>query len=841
MAEKTLQQQAYDVGYGRVTSRQKARATNAIVNAANGMAGLAYDISKTVIGFQEEAEKAKQAEEDSYNSDADIYYDTIINSINQGSDNFESQGVNTNVYQSNMNDLVDTVLDEQWIVDNIGGSNDHASRFLTEYGDEIRMRANGLVTTTTTKIQGNLVVANDINKRNSLIGLAGSPEEALAGAQENYTRNNVGMYDLAGNRDPSKPGVQAEIGYQWTISHINEEAEKAIHMESENDFKSRMRNSYTSFTDGKYSEDDIETANAVRIYADSVDEEAGRAYQTARENAISSAESKATAYNRLEYEFKRQNGGTAPSMEQVYSMLAEAGFNTDNSYDMEVATRICKGYGFSEAVMMNPKVMAAVSSKSTSAFYDSNYQGYGVYIDGVKVGSDESIPDIDLTLLTSHEVRTTNLQPYIDMLAEQNGIQPNTASYQLLAESIMDWETANASTISSYYENALEQAYYSDMADDNFISYASTLKLSGAINGELYSKYMNKMNERNTIYTPYRENAENMINDYLNSITSDSKIKSLVKSYLIDAPGARERLEAIIRSKSGSDLNNLRYLTKEEIKQIVDEAYILLSNEEAMDDLVSLLSGALDEAGSDRKLTMVDTLLKDEDAFTMYNKYLDGDYDAYIVNDAIEESRVYLDDRENWGNGLNKKELLNTVSKSIYGKNYDELEEAGFKNIVELNANISMMQSFRINDLYKFLYGTGNKTEEDLDPKYAIYRTPEGENLEVKEVNITGIGNGFMTSTGDVYAIDPSSFGTGQERVIAFYFPTSSQEYKDVMSGNNTEIYIDAGRPSNTFIMPMKKDFPWGANRLNFEDNRGFLDYDVYQMKYLREKTLKWL
>lgn len=844
MAEKTLQQQAYDVGYGRVTSRQKARATNAIVNAANGMAGLAYDISKTVIGIQEEAEKAekaKQAEEDSYNSDADIYYDTIINSINQASDNFESQGVNTNVYQSNMYDLVDTVLDEQWIVDNIGGSNDHASRFLTEYGDEIRMKVNGLVTTTTTNIQRNLVVANDINKRNSLIGLAGSPEEALAGAQENYERNNVGMYDLGENRDPSKPGVQAEIGYQWTISHINEEAEKAIHMESENDFKSRMRNSYTSFTDGKYSEDDIETANAVKIYADSVDEEAGRAYQTALKNAISNAESKATVYSNLELSFKRENGNESPTPDQAYSMMAEAGFDPTNQYDMAEATKILANLGVTEDLMLDDKARQAFSSVVDSDFYDIDNQGFGIYENGTLVDYTEGDDSVRLSLQSqvNGDVQRTNMQPLIDRKAGEFGIEKGSKSYELIAEAIILKETALMGDTLEYNKSQAWNAYYSDMSDDDLLTHLSSMKIEGAIDGEFYNEIVNKIDQRNNIYTQAVNTTRDLIKNSISWQTSElgdgfsTQYRNQLNSFLLDGPGANERLETMIRSASGSDPTKVRSLTQGEVDKYVEDSLNVIANEAFANDIWKGLAGPISAMGGESTLSMPEGLLKNENAYNLYVRYQNGEFGAFIDDKGLTDARLYLDNRENWNGGLNLDSVFDTVAESIYGKKYNEIENVGQRNIVELNASMAIVESAQVNDIYKALFGSGEaSTDSSLLYKYskdALDYAPK-----VKEVNIEGVGKGLMDSSGYVYAIDPSSYGSGKVRIMTWRFATNSEEYKTTWGSEENISLNTLGKDYVIEGALTKKGF-WG-NSTNYV-SQGLMKNVIFLQKIIDLRT----
>lgn len=835
MAEKTLQQQAYDVGYGRVTSRQKARATNAIVNAANGMAGLAYDISKTVIGSQEEAEKAKQAEEDSYNSDADIYYDTIIDSITQGSDNFESQGVNTNVYQSNMNDLVDTVLDEQWIVDNIGGSNDHASRFLTEYGDEIRMRSSGLITTTTTKIQGNLVVANDINKRNSLIGLAGSPEEALAGAQENYTRNNVGMYDLAGNRDPSKPGVQAEIGYQYYTSHINDDAETAIYTMNEDDFASLKRDSYTTFMNGRYSEDDVETANAVKTYADAIEDDARTAYQTTLKNAISNAESKATVYSNLELSFKRENGNESPTPDQAYSMMAEAGFDPTNPYDMAEATKILANLGVTEDLMLDDKARKAYSSVVDSDFYDIDNQGFGIYENGNLVDYTEGDDSVRLSLqsLINGDVQRTNMQTLIDRKAGEFGIEKGSKSYELLAESIMLKETALRGDTLEYNKSQAWNAYYSDMSDDDLQTLLSSMKIEGAIDGEFYNEIVNKIDQRNNIYTQSVNTTRDLIKNSISWQTSalgdglSTQYRNQLNSFLLDGPGANERLETMIRSVSGSDPTKVRSLTQGEVDKYVEDSLNVIANEAFANDIWKGLAEPISEMGGESTLSMPEGILENENAYNLYVRYQNGELGAFIDDKGLTNARLYLDNRENWNGGLNLDSVFDTVAESIYGKKYSEIENIGQRNIVELNASIAVVESAQVNDIYKILFGSGSASpDESLLYKYT--GDLNDKSPKMKEVNIEGVGKGLMDSSGYVYAIDPSSYGSGKVRIMTWRFATNSEEYKTTWGSEENISLNTLGKDYVIEGALTKKGF-WG-NSTN-EVSQGLMKNAIFLQK----------
>lgn len=815
--EKTLQQTAYDVGKGRVTSTQKMKTTNAIVNATNGIMDYVYK------GFQvaDEIKKAETATQDK------AYDEGISQLVSDYLNDWEEQGLDDDTFKERKADVLSNLADASFMSGLLGGSTSQYEDYWKRNGQAITAGFDSKAGVVGARISQTKARANADIAFTNTFSTAENPYEAINSFTRYTKETNISAIDPAGNFDMTKPTNIARGGYTFYSTHIPDSSKEAVLSMSREQYVNANVEGYERFMSGRFDSSNPEQNMAYETYRDAIEEEAGKAYDSESNLARTNSISKNSEYQRLSYELMESNGFESPTLNEIYGMINQSGLDFSNPYDREYIQNILKGAGYTEEIIRNDKVRNAISSITDSDFLLPENKGLGVYdssygvmltASGYTFTSSEKKADNYKAMaeaFASGRGIATNHQPMIDNRAEEYGIEKGSEDYKLLASGVIAKEVKSGNTPLDFNTQLINNLFYSNASDDEVRSLVASMDSYGAISDEDAKRWYDKIKDRQTVYTPFVVSAKNIADEYINGLELSTEEESKIINLYKNSPDADKNWEALIYSKSGSptDMGQIRGLTIEEVEQYIDGIVDVYCSEKLAESQGAFEEDLIRALNGDTSLA-TPSFSDNENFVELYTKSLNGEYEQFRNKEAISNARTYLRNNDSTTDGL-----FDTVSESIYGKTYDELEDSE-KNIVYINVNYSLASDAQVKDLYKVLYGSSSVNSEYVfrsntsDPQilnnaigksnvslneFRDSKLPNFENLnptkkeldsfklgaKTKEVYIEGLGHGLMDSDGYVYAIMPTSYQSGNLQVIGFYYSKNSDEYRSVWSSTD--------------------------------------------------------
>lgn len=841
--EKNLKQMAFEVGKGRVTSDRVNRTANTLSRAASGLAGYAYNAAVTADNIMTAfADKQTEEEKNSQNKKFDPEQNAA-NSIIESrgaeyvEDNFKTWSESTyddGKIKQWSDDWIADMSDAETLASKTGVTVEQAQNWLNDKGDAWLKNYNVDLANLLNKVKTASGMANIEATQNNIMGQPGNINDNLANYQKRYNEGGFGAIDIGGKYDPSTPQGRMNAGLAYVNSNITADADYAIKTGvTRNEFVESYLSSADSFMDGYIPEDDETSKNLYSNIRSQIEEEAGKAYDSAGTQEILNSTSKNSVFQQLLYEFMENNGFESPNLNEIYEMINQSGLDFSNLYDREYIQNILKGAGYTEEVILNDKVRNAISSITDSDFLLPENKGLGVYdssygitltASGYTFTSSEKKTDSYYAMaeaFASGRGIATNHQAMIDNLAKEYGIETGSEDYKLLASSIIAKEVKLGITPLDFNTQLINNLFYSDASDDEVRSFVASMASYGSISYEDAIYWYDEIKNRQTVYTPFIASAKNIADEYIKGLDLSAEEKAKITNLYKNSPDADKNWENLIYSKSGSpfDMGQIRGLTIEEVEQYIDGLIDVYCSEKLAETQGAFEEELVRSLNGDS--TLATPAISDNESFIeTYIKSLNDEYEQFINNEAIVNARIELKDNE-----TTASRVFDTVSRSIYGKPYDELEDSE-KNIVYINANYALASDAQVKDLYKTLYGSRSVNSEyayrsDTSnpqilnnvigkniPTITELRNstlPDFENLyptedeldsfklgaKTKEIFIEGLGYGLMDSDGYVYAIMPTGYQSGNLQVIGFYYPKNSSEYKSVWSSSDDGITIN--------------------------------------------------
>ena len=797
MAEKkTLQQTAYDVGKGRVTSTHKMRAANAIVNAANGIMDYVVKGFEVADQFKEEDEVEQKAADSSImdfiNPYTDIELDKVVSST-----------PDTTVLDSTIADLNANYLDPQWLSEQTGQDLKRTQRFIEQYGQSITDQLNNRKALLTNQMNHASGMANIESAMNNAARASGSFDEFSNNYQQKYDSNGFETLDIGGNYDLSSERGRSNGAFSYFSIKIPEMVSDSMYTMGEQDTVDSILSEYDRIFDGvEMSEVGRDTVAKNR---GALESQIRKEYTAKQNNELNNAKALNSVYQNNEFKFSQKNGGEKLSYEDVFNLINESNLDYNNPYHSPYIDAILADHGMSEEVLINEKLRTAIDSIDESYFFIDEYQGLGVYSDGVRVELPEDMSGLELdmdALLSGNYIRT-GVQPLIDYLAEENEIEVGTDEYATLVETVVGMEASRIENKLEWNRIRIKNAYNSDMTNDEFLSMLSEMYFAGGISTEERNEWLSKIDKRQSIYKPHRDNAFAMMREYVGGLEiEDSVLKSRLNNVLFNSEDSEANLDREILSVSGS-VETLRDMTQGEIEAYVNRKVESLSGEIFSMNMNRVITNAMTAITGKDYISYQTNILGNKDIMTIYTEAMNGMYPELYNKQAVDAGIGFLNasvaqsgshqanpadleykglkglfgtpEGAESGPDVKAKDIFNEVTETIFGPTakFSDLDDYQ-KNQVYMNSVIALVQSTMASDLDTVLTG-GDKSIK----------------FDAREVYIDGLGVGKMDSNGNVFVIDPSSYGKYYTTVLSFYYPPSSKEFKSVWGDGSTRMTID--------------------------------------------------
>ena len=783
--EKSLKQKAFDVGKGRLTSTRLTRTADTLSRAANRLAGYAYNAAVTADNIMTAfADKQTEEEKNSQNKKFDPEQNAA-NSIIESrgaeyvEDNFKTWSESTyddGKIKQWSDDWIADMSDAETLASKTGVTVEQAQNWLNDKGDAWLKNYDVDLTNLLNKVKTASGMANIEATQNNIMGQPGNINDNLANYQKKYNEGGFGAIDIGGKYDPSTPQGRMNAGLAYVNSNITADADYAIKTGvTENEFVESYLSSADSFMEGYIPEDDDISKNLYGNIRSQIESEARTAYRTSLSNEMSNAQSLNSRYQQIEYEYSKTTGFEKPTYDDVFNMINESGLDYDNPLHRQYINTILANNGMSEEIMADEGLRNAIDSIQESDFYTDTYQGIGIYSNGTRVELPDDLSDFSIEMdafLSGNYIRT-GMQPLIDEIAQEYGIEEGSDRYSLLVQTVSEMESSRNATKMEYNISRIRNAYNSDMSDNDFLQLLSEVYYSGGITTDERNSWLSKMDSRESIYRPYREEGRKMIAEIISGLDIDDAIlKSRLTNILLNSGDSDDNIDREILSISGSP-ETLRSLTPSEWEAYVNRTLVTLSDEMFSNSIDRFISNGISAITGKDYISYRTSILRNNDIMTIYSDAMKGMYPDLVNSNAISNVRLMLDNSVAGSDSVDIKadDLYKQVTETIFGAGtkFGDLDDYQ-KNQVILNSAVALVDSTMVSDLYKYLTGGDDSIK-----------------LNAREVVIDGIGHGLMDSNGNVFVIDPESYGTYHSTVLSFYYPTSSEEFKSVWGDSKTK------------------------------------------------------
>lgn len=641
-----------------------------------------------------------------------------------------------------------------------------------------------------------------------------SPSEALRQYGQMYVKkySEYGMEysDISKTYLWSNPIVQAGSAYNLSLTYAKKQIEDNITNGTLSIQKVR-ENAETYFDEMTKDIDksDPKTVNALRKYKESLMETAVQNYTTLSENKMAESKENNSLATRAIIDLENSSSGEI-SLETFNDIVTQY-LDYSNIYDNQYISSLMESvFGYNKASIA-PDIVNALEENMDSILSkasDQAYWGTSTYTAGYSdikfssgYSSDKALVQAD-TLWKNIKKQmqidsggnpvmyeySTSYAPLVEEIARQYGWSDDVQIKAQIANSI-------ESIINNHNEQVSEgmgQVIANMLADPQMDEKTYNKKLdelysAGLIDADMYLDNYNKKKDRYSTeindlksYLKYALGSD-IYNELSSSITFYDDLLNYVNTNMQNGTFNDE---------------NVRKFADNILSQYERDGFWKSADK-------SINKAVFDVFGYDT----INSIYSDSSLMDVYNEYINGNLTFVADNDAIGNAKIQLSS----GNVEDLDSVLDLISQSMFGKNFNDLDNDSYENRVKTNAEIAIVDY----------------------SKWQMYKnTFEWDGHDIKEVYVDGFGSCAIDRSGIVYMLANSSTSMSDKSFMITKIDPSSKQFRDAWAGNNTvislydspvpQVYINAD--ANDFDIDISSKMAKAYKKVRVA---GYEDYDI--------------